>query len=142
MYMITDLFFKYTLVLLLFSKINFANKHKSLLFSLFKIYISFSAGVKEEKFGLISGIVSINSVVIFWTHKQKLLFVFNLLYITFRTRGTPHCRPFSILHWCVEMRSLVILIVIMWWLCSFHSCFWRWNKFLVCLLFLAVHFLY
>lgn len=35
------------------------SKHKSSLISLFKIHISFSAGVKEKNFNLVFGIVAI-----------------------------------------------------------------------------------
>lgn len=56
------------------------SKHKSSLISLFKILISFSAGVKEKNFWFL-GLLPLNAIfiVMFWTNKPKLLFIFNPL---------------------------------------------------------------
>lgn len=48
------------------------SKHKSSLISLFKIHISFSAGVKEKNFWFL-GLLPLNAIfiVMFWTNQQK-----------------------------------------------------------------------
>lgn len=58
------------------------SKHKSSLISLFKIHISFSAGVKEKNFWFL-GLLPLNAIfiVMFWTNKPKLLFIINPLRI-------------------------------------------------------------
>lgn len=122
------------------------SKHKSSSISLFKIHISFSAGVKEKNFWFL-GLLPLKAIfiVMFWTNKQKLLFIFNRLHISLRTHweqiltseGNPtylsiavyvyefncvhvHLSEFAHLSKCVHVSEFI------------QSCIWVFRRIWVC----------